>query len=237
MGLFHIAKSVFNRNIKRAFGYQGKMLETGYPRNDLLYNADEAKVNQIKHDLNIPHDKKVILYAPTWRDVETHEIENAQYGLELDLDLLKEALSDEYIILIRTHYLISNNLDLSNFTDFAINVSNYDDIAELYLISDILITDYSSVFFDFANLRRPILFYTYDLEEYENELRGFYIDIKSEVPGPLLMTSEEVLDAIEHIDEIADEFSDKYDEFYDRFCSLDDGMASKRIVEEVWERH
>ena len=235
---YFVSQNPFStETLKRAFGYQGKMLETGYPRNDLLYNADEAKVNQIKHDLNIPHDKKVILYAPTWRDVETHEIDNAQYGLELDLDLLKEALSDEYIILIRTHYLISNNLDLSNFTDFAINVSNYDDIAELYLVSDILITDYSSVFFDFANLRRPILFYTYDLEEYENELRGFYIDIKSEVPGPLLMTSEEVLDAIEHIDEISDEFSDKYDEFYDRFCSLDDGMASKRIVEKVWKRH
>ena len=223
--------------LPRAFGYKGRVIETGYPRNDILYNADDAKVSQIKQDLNIPEDKKVILYAPTWRDVETHEIKNAQYQLKLDLNLLKESIGDEYIILIRTHYLISNNLKLDDYGDFAINVSNYDDIAELYLVSDLLITDYSSVFFDFANLRRPILFYTYDLEEYENELRGFYIDIKSEVPGPLLLTSEEVLEAIQNIDRITEEFSEKYDEFYDRFCSIDDGNASKRIVEIVWDRH
>ena len=221
----------------RAFAYDGRILETGYPRNDLLYNADEDKIAQIKRDLKIPDDKKVILYAPTWRDVETHELEDAKYGLELDLNLLIESLGDEYVILIRTHYLISNNLNLDDFRDFALNVSDYEDIAELFLISDLLITDYSSVFFDFANLKRPILFYTYDLEEYENELRGFYIDIKTEVPGPLLKTTEEVLDAICHIDEISEEYSQRYDEFYDRFCSLDDGNASKRIVEAVWNRH
>ena len=114
-------------------------------------------------------------------------------------------------------------------------MSKYDDIAELYLVSDILITDYSSVFFDYANLRRPILFYTYDLDKYENELRGFYIDIHSEVPGPLLRTTEEVIDALNNIDEIASQYSEKYDEFYDRFCSIEDGNASKRIFEKVWD--
>ena len=235
---YFVSQNPFSTEIlPRAFGYDGKMLETGYPRNDILYNADEAKVLQIRRDLNIPDGKKVILYAPTWRDVETHNLENEQYQLELDLNLLREALSDEYVILIRTHYLISNNLNLDDFGDFAVNVSGYEDIAELYLITDLLITDYSSVFFDFANLRRPILFYTYDLEEYESELRGFYIDIKTEVPGPLLQTSQEVLEAIQNIDEINEEFSEKYDEFYDRFCCRDDGNASKRIVEAVWNRH
>jgi CDP-glycerol glycerophosphotransferase len=235
---YFVSQNPFStETLARAFGYDGVMLETGYPRNDILYNADEDKVNQIKSDLNIPAGKKVILYAPTWRDIETHKLEDEEYGLELDLNLLKESLGDEYVILIRTHYLISNNLNLDDFGDFAINVSGYDDIAELYLVSDLLITDYSSVFFDFANLRRPVLFYTYDLEEYESELRGFYIDIKTEVPGPLLMTSEEVLEAIQNIDEITEEYREKYDEFYDRFCSIDDGNASKRIVEIVWDKH
>ena len=139
--------------------------------------------------------------------------------------------------MIRTHYLITDNLYLGNSEDFAFNVSQYDDIAELYLISDILITDYSSVFFDYANLKRPILFYTYDLDEYENELRGFYIDIRTEVPGPLLKTTEEVIESIKNIDSLTEEYSEKYDKFYERFCNLEDGNASKRVVESVWGKN
>ena len=219
--------------LKRSFAYEGEVLETGYPRNDILHCGTD-KANEIKNKLGLPSDKKVILYAPTWRDVETYELDNAEYKLKLDLDKLKESLGDEYIILIRTHYLITDNLYLGDCDDFAFNVSQYDDIAELYLISDILITDYSSVFFDFANLKRPILFYTYDLDEYENELRGFYIDIRNEVPGPLLKTTEEVIDKIINIDSVVDEYREKYDEFYERFCSLEDGNASGRVVERIW---
>ena len=110
-----------------------------------------------------------------------------------------------------------------------------EDIAELYLISDVLITDYSSVFFDFANLKRPILFYTYDIEKYSNTLRGFYINIYEDVPGPLLYTTDEVIDAIENIESIKKKYAEKYNQFYDRFCSIDDGNASKRIVERIWK--
>lgn len=221
--------------LKSSFGYQKDILETGYPRNDILYKYNEDKVNQIKTSLNIPDDKKVICYAPTWRDDEFVDAGQVKFKLKLELNKLKEALSDEYIILIRTHYFISNNLDLEGVGDFAIDVSKYDDIGELYLISDILITDYSSVFFDFANLKRPILYYTYDLEKYENVLRGFYIDIHEEVPGPLLRTTEEVIDAIKNIESLKEEYSDKYDIFYERFCSIDDGNASRRIVEKIWD--
>ena len=220
--------------LKRAFAYEGEMLETGYPRNDILYNADESMVNQIKENLNLPSDKKVILYAPTWRDDDAYDVAKVKFKLRLELDKLEKAVGDEYIVLVRTHYLITDS-DVGDYGDFAVDVSKYDDIAELYLVSDILITDYSSVFFDYANLRRPILFYTYDLDKYENELRGFYIDIHSEVPGPLLKTTEEVIDALNNIDEIASQYSEKYDEFYERFCSIEDGNASKRIFEKVWD--
>ena len=97
-----------------------------------------------------------------------------------------------------------------------------------------LITDYSSVFFDYANLKRPILFYTYDLDKYSSMLRGFYLDIHSEVPGPLLFTTDEVIEAIKNINQVNDEYHDRYNEFYERFCSIDDGNASKRIVEKIW---
>ncbi|MGN1276772.1 MAG: CDP-glycerol glycerophosphotransferase family protein, partial [Floccifex sp.] len=126
------------------------------------------------------------------------------------------------------------SLDTTGLEGFAYNVSQYDDISELYLISDICMTDYSSVFFDYANLKRPILFYTYDIDKYKNQLRGFYIDMTSEVPGPLLYTNEEVLYAIEHIDEINEQYKERYEQFYQRFCHLDDGNASKRCVERVF---
>jgi len=222
--------------LKNAFAYDKDVLETGYPRNDILYNADEDKIKQIKEDLKLPDNKKIILYAPTWRDDDFYEQGQYKFKLKLDLDKLKEEISDEYIILIRTHYFISDQLDLTDYQDFAFDVSKYDDIAELYLISDILITDYSSVFFDYANLKRPILFFTYDLDKYENVLRGFYINIRDEVPGPLIFTNDELINKIKHIEDIKKDYKDKYETFYKKFCNIDDGNATKRIVDIVWNQ-
>lgn len=219
--------------LRSSFAYDGDILETGYPRNDILYNATPEQVQKIKDDLNLPSDKKIVLYAPTWRDDEYYDAGKMHFTLRLELDKLQKAIGDEYIVLVRTHYFVADKLDLTPYEGFAYDVCRYDDIAELYLISDILITDYSSVFFDYANLRRPILYYTYDLEKYENVLRGFYIDIHSEVPGPLLKTTEEVIDAIVNIEDLKEEYADKYDKFYERFCSFEDGNASKRIVDEI----
>jgi len=231
-----ISPNRFTTNVyKSAFAFdEGEIIESGYPRNDILYNADEEFIKNIKSRLKIPADKKVILYAPTWRDDEFIDTGKVKFKLKLELDKMKDALGDEYIVLIRTHYFISNNLDLSDMEDFAFDVSEYDDIAELYLSSDILITDYSSVFFDFANLKKPILFYTYDLDKYANVLRGFYLDVNEDLPGPLLFTTEEVIESILNIDSLNEEYSQKYEEFYDRFCSFEDGNASKRIVERIW---
>ena len=103
------------------------------------------------------------------------------------------------------------------------------------MISDICITDYSSVFFDYANLRRPILFFTYDLEKYRDVLRGFYISIEDDVPGPLLFTNEEIADAVKNIDKVNEQYAQRYEEFYNRFCCFDDGHASQRVVERVFD--
>lgn len=219
--------------LRSSFAYDGEILETGYPRNDILYNATPEQVQKIKDDLNLPSDKKIVLYAPTWRDDEYFDAGKMHFTLKLELDKLQKAIGDEYIVLVRTHYFVADKLDLSPYEGFAYDVCKYDDIAELYLISDILITDYSSVFFDYANLKRPILYFTYDLEKYENVLRGFYIDIHSEVPGPLLKTTDEVIDAILNIEDLKEEYADKYDEFYERFCSFEDGNASKRIDDAI----
>lgn len=220
---------------RSCFMYEGEMLDCGYPRNDILYapNKDEIATN-LRKKLGIPNDKKTILYAPTWRDDEFYGSGEYKFALKLDLHRMKEELGDEYVILLRTHYYIADALDVTGLEDFAFNLSKYNDISELYLMSDVCITDYSSVFFDYGNLKRPILFFVYDLDKYRDVLRGFYIDIEKEVPGPLLFTSDEVIEALKNIDSIAAEYQPRYDEFYERFCHLDDGYAAKRIVEKAF---
>lgn len=214
-----------------------KIIETGYPRNDILYAPNKEQIAaELKKKLGIPADKKTILYAPTWRDDEYYDHGAYKFNLALDLKRLQKEIGDEYVVLLRTHYFIADAIDVTGMEDFVFNVCKYPDIAELYLISDICMTDYSSVFFDFANLRRPILFFTYDLEKYRDILHGFYIDIQTEVPGPLLMTNDEVINAIKNIDQIEEQYKEKYDEFYDRFCCFDDGHATERIVNMVFNK-
>lgn len=209
-----------------------KIIETGYPRNDILCLSDQqSKIRKIKESLGIPLDKKVILYAPTWRDDSYYASGQYKFKLELNTDLLKESLEQEYVILLRTHYFVVDQIDSLCKDSFLYNGSRYQDISELYLISDVCITDYSSVFFDYANLKRPIIFYTYDIDKYRDELHGFYIDMESELPGPIVTTSEQVLDAIENINSIQLQYKGRYEKFCERFCNLDDGHASQRVVE------
>lgn len=213
-----------------------KIIETGYPRNDILYDTDRIKkAIYIKRKLGVPEDKKVILYAPTWRDDEYYRPGEYKFALKLNLEKLKKELGEKYVILLRTHYFIADAIDTGGLEGFAFNVSRYDDIAKLYTISDVCITDYSSVFFDYANIRKPILFYVYDFDKYKDRLRGFYIDMEKELPGPLLYSEDEVIDALKNIDKIEAEYRQRYDEFYERFCCIDDGLASKRVCDIVFK--
>ena len=114
------------------------------------------------------------MYAPTWRDDEFVSKGKYLFELKIDLDNLYKELGDDYVILLRMHYLISNALDLSGYENFAIDVSNYNDVSELFLISDCLITDYSSVMFDYGILKRPQFFFAYDMtnmiRDYEDSI-------------------------------------------------------------------
>ncbi len=227
--------SFCSETFRRCFMYDNKLLETGYPRNDIMYAPDREKLAaNLRKKLGIPQDKKTILYAPTWRDDEFYGKGQYKFDLQLDLMLLQKQLGDQYVILLRTHYFIADSLDVSSLKGFAYNMSKYDDITELYLISDILITDYSSVFFDYANLKRPMLFFTYDLENYRDILRGFYFDIEELVPGPLLYTTKEVADAVLRIEDVSREYRQRYDRFYHRFCEWEDGHAAEKVVKSVF---
>ncbi len=233
---FLIAPNEFcNETFRRCFMFKNTMLTTGYPRNDILHAPDREEIaGRLRSKLGIPLDKKTVLYAPTWRDDEFYGKGRYKFELHLNLELMKEQLGKEYVVLLRTHYFIADSIDVSTLQGFAYNMSYYDDISELYLISDILITDYSSVFFDYANLRRPMLFFTYDLEKYRDVLRGFYFDIEREVPGPLLYTTDEVIEAIRDIENVNREYRQRYDEFYHRFCDWEDGHAAEKVVKSVF---
>ena len=207
------------------------IIEKGYPRNEYLFKFKQEEVNEIKKKNNIPKNKKVILYAPTFRDNQYQAGKGHTYKLGINLLRLKEELDEDYIILMRLHYLVSNNIDVSQFKNFVYDVSDYEDINELYVISDLLITDYSSVFFDYANLKRPILFYMYDLEEYKNNIRDFYIDL-DELPGPIVKNEKDLIVNIKNIESINKEYASKYKDFRNKYNYLDNGEVTAKVVKE-----
>lgn len=214
----------------KAVGKEDIVIEKGYPRNDFLVNYTKKDIDRVKKALKLPKDKKIILYAPTWRDNQHTSGVGYTYKTEVDFDYLREQLGDEYIILFRAHYFVANSFDFEKYKGFVYNVSEYDDINELYILGDILITDYSSVFFDYSILKRPIIFYMYDLEEYKHTLRDFYIDL-DELPGPIIEKEKELIKAIKGMNKF--KYDKKYKAFNDKYTYLDDGKAAERVVKEL----
>lgn len=208
-------------------GREDIIVETGYPRNDELAEVYDSQIESLKDKLGIPQDKKVILYAPTWRDNQYDATVGYTYKEEVDFTRLRESLGDDFIILFRAHYFVSNAFDFEKYKGFVYNVSDYDEINDLYIVSDVLMTDYSSVFFDYANLRRPIIFFMYDLKEYRDTIRGFYISL-DELPGPVIETEDELIEELRALDGWQPD--DKYKAFNKKFNPLDDGSASERVV-------
>ena len=218
-------------NLKE-IGKENIIIEEGYPRNDFLYNYTEQDVDKIKKELGIEKEtRKIILYAPTYRSDQHETRVGYTYKEEVDFSRLQEEIGDKYIILFRPHYFIANSFDFEKYNGFVYNVSEIDDINELYIISDMLITDYSSVFFDYANLKRPMIFYMYDLEHYKDESNGFYIDLK-ELPGNIVKTQEDLEKEILALDKNF-VYDEKYKKFNEKYNYLDDGNASMRVVEKI----
>ncbi|GEK32291.1 hypothetical protein KZO01_26000 [Kurthia zopfii] len=220
--------------LSRAFHFKGPVIESGYPRNDVLHEPSDVQIKKIRESLNISPDKKVVLYAPTWRDDQFFEKGKYRFEFQFDINRLKEQYGDDFVLLARMHYLVSESFDFSPYKDFILDVSDYYDIADLYLISDLLITDYSSVFFDYATLNRPIIFYMYDLEDYRDRLRGFYIDIEADAPGKIVKTEDDLFAEIGRALEEGHCDEQRYEKFRDRFCEWEDGRSSERVVKRVF---
>lgn len=214
---------------KRAFLYQKDILETGYPRNDILVKKPEEICEKVRRYFNLSHDKRVVLFAPTFRDWNSRSF----YKTFKDIQLLSQQVDDNTVILLRLHYLLAAKASQIELSGNVINASLYPDIQELYLITDVLITDYSSVMFDFAVLRRPIILYCYDLEEYVYH-RGTYFDIVEHAPGPVCRTIEEVIDVLKNPATLI-KYNDALNRFAQTFAELEDGHASERVIEKVFK--
>jgi len=227
------ASAYATKAFRSAFQFTGNVLEVGYPRNDVFSwpGADE-RAARVRGRLGLADDpRKVILYAPTFRDDERQGVHWKQ-RLEIDIAGLEERLSDRYVLVVRFHQLVRDALP-ERFRDspFVVDASSYPDVQELMLASDVLVTDYSSLFFDFAALDRPMVFFAYDLPKYRDELRGFYLDYDSQVPGPIAQTNAELIATLDGLEGIWPAYGQRLLDFRRTYGPLDDGGASDRVLD------
>ncbi|HYF28348.1 MAG TPA: CDP-glycerol glycerophosphotransferase family protein, partial [Baekduia sp.] len=215
--------------LRGAFRYDGPVLESGLPRNDVLQGPRAAQVREdVRRDLGITGEGPAVLYAPTWRDDAVFPEGGKVFELELEVERVADALGKAGgVLLLRLHYTLTGRLPAVEHPAVR-DVSFHPDISDLYLAADVLVTDYSSAMFDFAVTGKPQILFTYDLEDYEQRLRGFYFELEPAAPGPLVRTSEALLEALADLDGVETAYAERQAAFRERFCHLEDGHATER---------
>jgi len=204
-------------------------LECGMPRNDRLYRVTEQERLEVRKKLGIPEDKIVLLYAPTWRDSTNN---GKSYDLKIPMDLKKweNFLGDKYLLMFRAHDRTTKVMNV-RFNDFVKDYSQYDDINDLYIAADILITDYSSVIFDYSILGKPLYCFAYDYDEYKKE-RGMYFDPEKEYPGGVIRNEDELLEKLRNTQ--LGGGKPEIRSFNQRFMEYSRGNATKTCVEHLF---
>lgn len=211
--------------LSRSMGYTGKIKVLGMPRTDAIVNHTQKQAEEIRNKLGISIKEKVILYAPTFRD-------NDLDGKNIENVLSEIVIPEGCIFLTRLHHLTKiNGVDRIDMLD----VSKYPDINHLFIIADLLISDYSSVIFDYSNLRKPVILYAYDFEEYLS-MRGFYLDYEKVMPGPIVKNVDELNFNLANIGQIDNKYKKKRESFYDMYCKMNDGNATNRFIEILRKR-
>ncbi len=221
---------------RSAFRYDGPVLELGYPRNDVLVAAPAERGDLTRRALGLAADARVVLYAPTFRDDARKDGHFAWDGV-VGWAALVDGLSEQTVVLVRRHDVVRGSLKIPDeLADRVVDVSSHPDMQDLLCAADVLVTDYSSVMFDFAILDRPIVLFCYDLEHYRDDLRGFYLDLEAEAPGPIVATPEALRRALLAAERSPDGDAARRRRFRERFAPLDDGHAAARVVDEVFGR-
>ena len=218
---------------RRAFGYDREVLESGYPRNDVLSAPDRDRVRaRVREELGIADGQTAVLYTPTWRDDMVFAEGGKAFALGLDIARLAERLGDGHVLLLRLHRMLAAQAAAAAGPS-VLDVSARPEVSELYLAADVMITDYSSTMFDFAVTGKPMLFYTHDLDDFRDRLRGFYFDLEAEAPGPLLRSGDALVDALGDLPAVTAAHARRYARFRARFCHNEDGRATDRVVARV----
>ncbi|OWV12141.1 CDP-glycerol glycerophosphotransferase family protein [Fibrobacter sp. UWH1] len=227
------AQSVFDRDIfKRIFhATENSFLMCDLPRNDKLRCYTERELIEIKQKLNIPLNKKVILYAPTYREYLWDENGENLLVPPINLGKWERKLASEYVLLFRAHYAVGTALNVQT-NDFVKDVSSYPVLNDLYAISDMMISDYSSCYFDFSILHRPMLNFAYDLEEYETK-RGLYLKLEDCLECSINRDEDSLLSEIKSLD--FEQEIMKTIRFQQRFAPFA-GHASEVLVDEILKR-
>lgn len=223
--LFLSCNSIQTKEIQTSFWYDGDIFECGSPRNDMLYKPVHYKDN-VKKSLGLSPDTKVALYAPTFRDDYRTDVYN------LDLTMLRKTLIDrfggDWMVLVRLHPNVREN-NVVNICQNSIDVTSYPDMQELLLISDVLITDYSTTIYDAIIMRKTIFLYASDLADYK-EKRGLK-PVYFSLPTRVNQTNDELIEYIRIFDETG--YQRRLEELLATFRVFDDGNASKRVVEKI----
>ncbi len=215
---------------KSAFQFEGEIIESGYPRNDALINSNKQTISLLKQKHGIDSLDRVLLYTPTYRDNSYDDSNSYIQAIKLDLELMAKRLGDWKIIL-RVHYLIAQNIDI-DLPNVIIPKQSVD-INELILISDCLITDYSSVMFDYANVNKPIIFYAYDIDEYAKETRGFYQEYQKMICGENIKDTNDLIKILKNFTNYRQRYSEQRKLFSETYCALDDGKVSEKVIRKI----
>jgi CDP-glycerol glycerophosphotransferase len=218
--------------LRGAFRYEKPITETGLPRNDLLSSPGKDEVRaRVRAELGIPDRKTAVLYTPTWRDDLVFQGTGPRdFDFPIDIADCTDRLGEDQVLLLRLHNMVSDRLETGPGTPIR-DVSGWPDIRDLYLAADALVTDYSSTMFDFAITGKPMVFFTYDLDDYRDRLRGFYFDLAEVAPGPLVPTSKELIATLADLDAVASEHRGQYARFRETFTVLEDGHATERVLD------
>jgi CDP-ribitol ribitolphosphotransferase len=225
-----VSSDEVRKHYAEGFGIDiANVIATGIPRTDVFFDEQyiTTKTAEIYEAYPFLKDKKVILFAPTFRG---RGQKSAHYNYEaIDIELLHQNFGDEYIFIMRVHPFVKKKMEIpEQFSEFIYDLDSKFDINDLLFVTDILITDYSSVCFEFSLVNRPMIFFAYDLEEYIGA-RDFYYEFTEFVPGPIAKDTAELVHYIKNAYQsvaIVDEFRTK---FFDHF----DGESSKRVVDQL----
>ncbi len=214
---------------KQAFDLtESQLLRTGVPRTDFFFDHKrvEHAVELVTEKYPQIEAKKVILYAPTFRDSEI-----GSAGLHLDLGALYQAFHGTHVILLRLHPAVRRGFSIEGYSDFIIDVSSYPNMNDLLVVADYLISDYSSIPFEFSLLNRPMIFYSYDLDDYVDE-RGFWVDYEANMPGPVVTSTDGLIEQIS-----VDQFDlAKVEQFSKLWNTYSTGQSAKLLVDRIYQK-